>query len=166
MLLISHKSWFVLKWILFISASIVWIVGILVCTYLLHEHKSDFVLIILLILLPFGIVSILTFLNLAVFPLPYSALGKLQKSPYPTEKPYSEINRTWVKISSFFQSSCPTVTWSFYHKGLGICILGIWRVFLPWESITTIETNWLGALCYSTHQSRSALSYHRPSKIN
>ena len=165
MLLISHKSWFVLKWILFISASIVWIVGILVCTYLLHEHKSDFVLIILLILLPFGIVSILTFLNLA-FPLPYSALGKLQKSPYPTEKPYSEINRTWVKISSFFQSSCPTVTWSFYHKGLGICILGIWRVFLPWESITTIETNWLGALCYSTHQSRSALSYHRPSKIN
>jgi hypothetical protein len=129
---------------------IAFVVGAASCCYAMLCYHSTLAILLLLPLIALGIPPLFAFFSVAVFPLPYSALGRLARSPPPSgQQPLIVLRSSWIRTPYFIQT-CPGVTWVIFRGGLGISIELIGRVFLPSESIVSIEYNRQGH-CVITH---------------
>lgn len=129
---------------------LVWVAGILfgVSHMLLHSELVGILLVPLTVLV--GLPTILGFFSVAAFPLPYSVIGKLARTPLPPESTALDVVRcSWIQVGGLF-STIPTVTWTIYPTGLGIKIFMIGQVFLPRKLICSLNRNTKGQ-CVISH---------------
>jgi hypothetical protein len=72
------------------------------------------------------------------FPLPYSAFGKLKRTPLPTSGCVDVFTLSWGRIGSLI-SQMGFMTWWVYPTGVGIRSLGMGKVFLPSSAVVSLE---------------------------
>lgn len=117
-----------------LTEMIVWIGGgmILLCQRAFGTTSSK---LLFYFILPFGLHLIWTYINVRVFPLEYSYLGRKERKCSPREECYSVLI-SWTYVA---QAGVPGVKWSFYSSGFELKIYAIGRVFVPWDAIVSID---------------------------
>jgi hypothetical protein len=135
----SRNYWIFTRWLFFVIALIIWIIGGSVVFYEACAQKNIFPGLIYLIL-PFGCYVLFSYFNLCAFPLRYSSLGTRKRSPSP-EQQYKFVLDSRVQVGRMRAPEL-LVKWFFYDAGFEIKVLMIGSFFIPWESIISIEKDW------------------------
>ena len=138
------------KCVCLLSLWVVSVVGVALCWYGIMRYDSTLAALLLLLVVPAVIPPLFAFFSLGAFPLPYSALGTLKRSPLPLDQqPLVTLRSSWIKTPHFVLT-CPGVTWMIFPGGLGISMELIGKVYIPRESIVSIHFNWQRN-CVITH---------------
>jgi hypothetical protein len=89
--------------------------------------------------LPFACVTIFMAVNSRTFPFPYNVFGTCPRTPFPAASAVKTFPNSWGGIGKG-RFTVPFINWFVFASGLGIEIGGFGRVFLPYQSISSVET--------------------------
>jgi hypothetical protein len=107
-------------------------------------------------LIPLLIPAIFLVLSAAVFKLPYSAFGRLER----TKAPYGNI----IEKSAcggeigYFRGSTPFISWFIYTEGIGFSVIGVGSGFVPFSLVRNVKTHRFGG-CTIEHDSPEVRSH-------
>jgi membrane protease YdiL (CAAX protease family) len=126
----SRPFWFYRIYCLVIIAF--WNITIISSVFTKTKLKNE-----LFYLIPLLIPAIVLILSAAVFKLPYSAFGRLER----TKAPYGNI----IEKSAcggeigYFRGSIPFISWFVYTEGIGFSVIGVGSGFIPFSLVRSVK---------------------------
>ena len=82
--------------------------------------------------------GVMAILNRCAFGFDYSVFGKLRRTPLPDEPALRTFANSYGIVGGV-RATMPLVTWLVYCEGLGVKVALMGDVFLPWETIDSLE---------------------------